>query len=253
MRADFTTHEYPPHAHEAFVVAVTEAGGSVIRSRGQVEQAHAATLFVFNPAEPHSGWMGGSHRWQYRSLYLARSAIDKVARGLGIERVPYFTRNMLDDADLIDGFLALHRALEDGSDVFRARQLLIENFGLLFRRHGSGGGRILPAPRDRALLERATALMQARHGEELRLEDLVDAIGLTIFQLIGLFKRTTGLTPHSYLTQIRLNAACRRLRQGSPIAEAASLAGFYDQSALTRHFKRCYGITPRQFASAANH
>jgi AraC-like DNA-binding protein len=94
--------------------------------------------------------------------------------------------------------------------------------------------------------------MQARHDEELRLDDLAGAVGLTTFQLIGLFKRTTGLTPHSCLTQIRLNAACRRLRRGSSIAEAAALSGFYDQSALTRHFKRCYAITPRQFASAAS-
>jgi hypothetical protein len=90
MRADFTTHEYPPHAHEAFVVAVTETGGSVIKSRGRVEQAHESTLFVFNPAEPHAGWMGRSERWLYRSLYLTHSAIDEVARGLGIESVPYF-------------------------------------------------------------------------------------------------------------------------------------------------------------------
>jgi AraC-like DNA-binding protein len=253
MRADFTTHEYPPHAHEAFVVAVTETGGSVIKSRGQVEQAHSSTLFVFNPTEPHSGWMGGSERWLYRSLYLMRPAIDEVARGLGIESVPYFTRNMFDDADLIDSFLALHRALEEGRDVFRERQLLIDTFGLLFKRHGSGGGRIPPAPRDHALLAQTRALMQARYNEELRLEELAGAVGLTNFQLIGLFKRTTGLTPHSYLTQIRLDAACRRLRQGTPIAETAALAGFYDQSALTRHFKRYYGITPRQFASAANH
>jgi AraC-like DNA-binding protein len=252
MRADFTTHEYPPHSHEAFVVAVTETGGSMIKSRGQVEQAHRSTLFVFNPTEPHAGWMGGSHRWLYRSLYLTRSAIDEVARGLGLENVPYFTRNMFDDADLIDGFLALHRALEDGRDVFRERQLLINTFGRLFKRHGSGGGRIEPAPRDRALLARTRAMMEARFDEQLRLEELAGAVGLTTFQLIGLFKRTIGLTPHSCLTQIRLNAACRRLRQGAPIAEAASLAGFYDQSALTRHFKRYYGITPRQFACAAN-
>jgi len=60
LRADFTTHEYPPHTHEALVVAVTEQGGSLIKSRGQVEEAHAATLFVFNPAEPHAGWMAGA-------------------------------------------------------------------------------------------------------------------------------------------------------------------------------------------------
>ena len=55
MRADFTTHEYPPHIHEALVVAVTENGGSVVKSRGQVEAATPSTLFVFNPAEPHAG------------------------------------------------------------------------------------------------------------------------------------------------------------------------------------------------------
>ena len=29
LHADFTTHEYPPHTHEALVVAVTEQGGSI--------------------------------------------------------------------------------------------------------------------------------------------------------------------------------------------------------------------------------
>ena len=32
---------------------------------------------------------------------------------------------------------------------------------------------------------------------------------------------------------------------------SATGVGFYDQSALNKHFKRCYGITPTQFARAA--
>ncbi|HEX2892341.1 AraC family transcriptional regulator [Vineibacter terrae] len=251
LRADFTTHEYPPHTHEAFVIAITETGGSVIKSRGQVEEAHPATLFVFNPAEPHAGWMGWSHRWRYRSLYLTQSAIDTVARGLGIDAVPYFTRNMFGDADLIDAFLALHRALEDGRDALHEQELLIGTFGRLFQRHGSGGGRIAAAPRDEGALRRAIDMMQARHAEALPLEALAQGVDLTEFQLIGLFKRTVGLTPHAYLTQIRLNAACRHLRHGVPPADAATSCGFYDQSALNKHFKRCYGITPLQFARAA--
>jgi len=59
-----------------------------------------------------------------------------------------------------------------------------------------------------------------------------------------------GLTPHTYLTQIRLRAARELLRRGSPLAEAALAAGFYDQSALHRHFKRAYAITPRQYLAA---
>ncbi|TAJ89656.1 AraC family transcriptional regulator [Reyranella sp.] len=251
LRADFTTHEYPPHTHDALVVAATEQGGSIVKSRGEVTEARVSTLFVFNPLEPHAGWMGWSERWRYRSLYLTREALDRVARELGIEAVPYFTRNMFDDPDLISGFLAMHRAIEQGRDVFRERELLVGTFSRLFQRHGSGGGRIEPAPRDRMLLNRVIERMRADYASDLRLEELAASVGLTTFQLIGLFKRTTGLTPHAYLTQIRLGMACRRLRHSQAIAEVATDVGFYDQSALTRHFKRCYGITPLQFARAA--
>jgi AraC-like DNA-binding protein len=251
MCADFTTHEYPPHIHEALVVAVTEHGGSVVKSRGQVEEATPSTLFVFNPAEPHAGWMGWSERWQYRSMYLTQTALDQVATGLGIEKVPYFTRNVFGDPDLIEAFLAMHRAIEEGRDVFGERELLVGSFGRLFQRHGSGGGRIRPAPVDRQIFLRVKERMHAEYARELRLEELAADVGLTTFQLIGLFKRTTGLTPHAYLTQVRLNMACRRLRHSPVLADVATAVGFYDQSALNKHFKRCYGITPRQFARAA--
>ena len=33
----------------------------------------------------------------------------------------------------------MHRALEEGRDVFHERELLIGSFGRLFQRHGSGG------------------------------------------------------------------------------------------------------------------
>ena len=251
LHADFTSHDYPPHTHEALVVAVTEQGGSIIKSRGLVEEAMPSTLFVFNPAEPHAGWMGWSERWRYRSLYLTQQALDRLAHELGIEHVPYFTRNLFGDPDLIEGFLAMHRALQEGRDVFCERELLVSTFGRLFERHGSGGGRIAAAPSDRELVARVRERMRAEYASDLRLEELAAGVALTTFQLIGLFKRTVGLTPHAYLTQIRLGMACRQLRHQPVLAEVAAAVGFYDQSALNKHFKPCYGITPLQFARAA--
>src|SRR5262249_28253677 len=118
------------------------------------------------------------------------------------------------------------------------------------RRHGSGRLRLEPGPRDRMRLRAAVEIMQVRLTEDLSLAELSTALGLTQYELISLFKRTTGLTPHAYVTQLRLDPACSHLAQGMPIADAALAAGFYDQSALTKHFKRCYGVTPRQFAEA---
>ena len=251
MHADFTTHEYPLHTHDALVIAITEQGGSVVRSRGELQDATPSTLFVFNPEEPHGGWMGQSARWQYRSLYLTRPALDRLAEGLGIDEVPYFTRNTFPDRDLIDVFLAMHRALEEGRDVFHERELLVGGFGELFRRHGSGRVRIECGRHDGAVFSQVQERMREEYAQDLRLEDLAREVGLTTFQLIGLFKRCSGMTPHAYLTQVRLGMACRQLRHCEAIADVATDVGFYDQSALTRHFKRCYGITPLQFARAA--
>lgn len=250
MRADFTTHEFPLHVHEAFVVAVTEHGGSVVKSRGQIEQAHCDALFVFNPGEPHAGWMGRSSHWKYRAFYLAKPAIGSIAQQLGIEHVPYFTRNLFTDRDLIDAFLRLHAACDGAEGVDDRRELMVSTFGKLFERYGSGSGRIAPPPADRELSRRAVELMHQRFAEPLLLDDLARALQLTPFQLIGLFKRTMNLTPHTYLTQVRLNMACWLLKRRYAPAEVAAACGFYDQSAMNKHFKRCYAITPLQFARA---
>lgn len=252
MRADFRTQEFAPHAHDALVLAVTEEGGSEVKSRGAIQRATTGTLFVFNPDEPHAGWMGWSRRWCYRSFYLTQSALDTVRDGLGLPRIPYFTANLFTDADLVAGFLRLHAALAQDADALHRQELLAASFGTLFARHGSKPHGLALAPADRALLNRCIGRMRQSHAEALTLEMLAAEAGLTQFQLIGLFNRGTGMSPHAYLTNLRLRAACRALKdRTAPLAGIAAAAGFYDQSAMTRHFKRAYGITPLQYRSAA--
>jgi AraC-like DNA-binding protein len=249
--ADFTTHEYPAHIHNALMVAVTETGGSEIQASGGSDEAHSSALLVVNPAEPHSSRMNGSRRWRYRSFYLERSAIGDVLRALGVGELPEFSRNILKDSDLIREFLTLHHTLDDGhADQLRRRELLVGAFGQLTSRYGDGGARVPVAPRDRMLLDWVIEVMRDRHPGHVTLADLAAVAGLTQFQLIGLFRKGVGMTPHAYLTQIRLESARAALRRAMPIAEAAIQAGFYDQAALTRIFKRCYGITPLQFVQA---
>lgn len=249
LHADFARHDYAPHSHDALVVAVTEDGGSEFKCRGRTEEATPGSTLVFNPDEPHSGRMGRSRRWHYRSFYLEQPALAALQAMVGAGREPYFRDSMVPDPALSGAFRALHHALEAHAESFVVRERLVDAFGRLFARAEEGRPREA-APHDRRLFQRATVLMRERHAESLTLDAIGAALGLTPFQLIGLFRRTAGLTPHAYLTQIRLEAAIRHLRAGLAPAEAASAAGFYDQSALNRHFRRVYGITPRQYAQA---
>ncbi|MDI3384282.1 AraC family ligand binding domain-containing protein [Xenophilus aerolatus] len=253
LHADFTTHEYAPHAHPSFVIAVTEVGGAAFRSRGRAGVAEPQALLVFNPSEPHSGHMGGSARWRYRAFYLAEPGIRHLMAALGLEQARHFDSNVLGDQALIDAFLALHRAFDadPGPDDPLARhERFVHTFGTLFQRHAVSGQRLPAAPTGAGLLAPVLELLHDAFAERLSLEQMAAAGGLTSFQLIGAFKRTTGLTPHAYLTQLRLRAAIRHLGAGQPLIDAAVASGFYDQSALTRHFKRTFGMTPLQYVRA---
>lgn len=254
LHADFTTHEYAPHVHHSFVIAVTEVGGAEFKSRGQIGIAHQQALLVFNPAEPHSGRMGGSARWRYRSFYLAEPGIKHLMTTLGIDQTRYFGSNIFCDQDLIASFLELHRAF-DGSreqwDPLRQQELFVHSFGTLFQSHAQPGQRVLQAPAaDARVLSPVLELLRDAFSERLTLEQMAAAANLTPFQLIGAFNRMIGLTPHTYLTQLRLRAAIGHLAAGRPLIEAAIASGFYDQSAFTRHFKRTFGMTPLQYVRA---
>jgi len=251
LHADFTTHDYAPHVHDSLVVAVTELGGSEFKSRGRTDIAHPQVLLVFNPAEPHSGRMGGSERWRYRSFYLAERAIKDVLSAVGIDQPGYFTSNVVHDQDLVARFLALHHILDERpQDALLHHELLVGTFGDLLQRHGQAARRIPGAPRDAAALAPVLEFVRDSYADSLTLEQMGATAGLTPFQLIVAFKRTLGLTPHAYLTQLRLRAALRHLQVGRSVVEAALTSGFCDQSALNKHFKRTFGMTPLQYVHA---
>ena len=251
LHADFTTHDYAPHVHDSLVVAVTEVGGSEFKSRGRTDIAHPQALLVFNPAEPHSGRMGGSERWRYRSFYLAEPGIKDVLGAIGIDRPGYFTSNVVRDQDLVTRFLALHRVLDaEPQDALLHRELLVRTFGDLLQRHGQVAQRVPKAPGDVAALAPVLELMRDCYADSLTLEQMGASADLTPFQLIAAFNRAMGLTPHAYLTQLRLRAALCGLQAGQSVVEAALTSGFYDQSALNKHFKRTFGMTPLQYVRA---
>src|SRR6185369_6690010 len=68
------------------------------------------------------------------------------------------------------------------------------------------------------------------------------------FRALRMFKLRYGLPPHTYQRSVRLALAQRALREGQQPAQVAAEYGFFDQSHLTRHFKRFLGVTPAQYA-----
>ena len=62
------------------------------------------------------------------------------------------------------------------------------------------------------------------------------------------FTRRFGVSPHAYVIGRRIDLARGLLLQGARPADVATMAGFYDQAHLTRHFKRHTSATPAAYA-----
>lgn len=97
-------------------------------------------------------------------------------------------------------------------------------------------------------LRRAIDFMHDRMAENLSLTDVAAETGLSVFHFARLFKQTTGLAPHQYLIQCRVERAKQLIvASNSSTADIAQQVGFCDQSHLTVHFRRIYGVTPKKF------
>lgn len=72
-------------------------------------------------------------------------------------------------------------------------------------------------------------------------------VRLSRFQLIRAFRRVTGLTPHAWHMDQRIQQARRELRGGQPLATLAHALGFADQSHFQRVFKAHTATTPGHY------
>lgn len=88
-------------------------------------------------------------------------------------------------------------------------------------------------------------------GHELSLKELAAIAQISQYHFCRAFKQMTGLSPHQYLIQQRVERAKQLLQTGEMSIGAVAIAcGFAHQSHLHRHFKRLTGVTPKTFLNS---
>lgn len=84
--------------------------------------------------------------------------------------------------------------------------------------------------------------------EKITLTELARELDMSHFYFSRLFKISTGITPHQYLIQQRIERAKQLLRQpDKTIADVAMDCGFANPSHFAKHFRKYTGVTPKQF------
>ena len=86
----------------------------------------------------------------------------------------------------------------------------------------------------------------------LSVGELADLVGMSESHFSKLFKRDTGLTPHQFILNERINCSKELLQRGiSRLVDVALDVGFQNQAHFTTVFRNAVGVTPGQFQRLA--
>ena len=90
--------------------------------------------------------------------------------------------------------------------------------------------------------------IEASLGTDIRLDELAAQACLSPFHFSRLFREATGLSPHRYVTDRRVQAARHELTHNdAPLVQIALDFGFGSQANFTRVFRKATGLTPGQY------
>jgi AraC family transcriptional regulator len=116
----------------------------------------------------------------------------------------------------------------------------------ILQTHGSNGTAGLERGKlPSAQLRMVKDLIAHDLAQDISVETLALAVGLSKAHFARLFKNTLGLTPHRYVLRARLDRAIELIRRSNTsLADVAALCGFASQSHLTGVFTKVFGIPP---------
>jgi len=250
--------EFLPHSHSAFTVTVILAG-SLRATIGSADFNLSKGQIAFtNPNENHSANSSGV---EFISVSINPVLVNELVTETGLTRADAdiaFQSNVAQDETVIQiaraiaSEIADRRAGHEAMIEAMVRQLTIH----LLRNHLTvrKTARIelsRAGPVDRRL-RRAIEFMHDNFSRELALEEIASSAYLSEYHFARLFKQITGITPHAYLANLRIERARRMLIETTlPIIEIAATVGYQSQSHFTKVFKSVTGVTPRAYRESA--
>ena len=244
-----SSHVFPRHFHDdLYAIGLMRQGASYClgpsHSEATVRQGQACLI---NPGQVHSGVPISDDTISYTMFYLhadlVRNMAEDMSRRAGT--TPEFTALICDRPDLVMSLHGLAQALAASNGLAR-ESALVRTLGDILGAHG--GVRSKSPEHAPVLVRQAKEILRSHLEQKITLRAMAAMLGVSQYQLLRAFKRQTGVPPHVFRTQQRVERARSLIRHGMVLAEVAQATGFSDQPHFSNTFKLYTGATPGQYA-----
>nr|WP_232504691.1 AraC family transcriptional regulator [Acidovorax delafieldii] len=241
---------YKAHSHPTFSIGAVDqgrsiftgaSGGSVSLSSGSVVFVPASRVHACNPASGTA--------WSYQMLHLDAAWIGAVRHEYAQEKSgAHFERiRIIDEPHVFARFCRLNAMLFSQADPYEKEVALIEFIGECDGALGLHIDEPVVPARVNSLLRPVLEFLHQEATPIVELAELARLAGISRYQLIRTFRTATGMTPHAWLLNRRVNLGRKRILAGENIAAVAYDLGFADQAHFQRVFKAHAGVTPGAF------
>jgi len=234
-----STCAFEPHRHDTYAIGMTTAGIQTFHYRGSRHTCLPGQLHVLHPDEAHDGAAGTDTGFGYRILYIPPELVREALSGRALPFVGDPIQPLVPAAGRIASLLS---DIDEPINELSSAEIAVAVADGLVSLSGC------PERRPAAINVRAVELARdylAAHAREQTSASVLEKIaGTDRFTIARHFRWAFGTSPDRYRTSRRVALARAAIESGQSLAEAASEAGFADQSHMTRQFKRTYGLTP---------
>jgi len=231
--------------HE-FVLQYCLQGDVDFRVENRFYRMTAGTALLLPPNVPHGYHVIRQQEQQYvivhfmlppNSDLLQGNALHAIFNGEEAERVT---------ACLLE-LLAEWNTRELWCELI-APGLLLQVLGLVARSASEAGSVALPLAPSWRNVDTVIRWLHQNYAQDVSIDDMSVAAGLSPAHFCKSFKACTGISPHRYLNQVRVEKARELLCDADMTCAAiAERVGFPTSAALSRTFRKMTGLSPVQW------
>lgn len=236
---------YKPHMHQTFSVGAVEQGDVIYRVEGKTMKLQPGCLALVNPETLHSCNPPESSKRNYFMLHLDVAWCLQVQQSLWqVETFRSVRSPLLEDEPVYEKCMVALKLFMGQGDLLEKEQHLVELAGTIFRLACEPAA-VIEAPSSKIQMLKEQL---AQHlDRDVSLSQLSANLKTNPYTLLRRFKAASGITPHAYRMNCRIEHAKHLIREGADLSQVALECGFYDQSHFHRHFKAITAVTPREY------
>ena len=241
-----STVPFKPHMHQTLSIGAVDQGEVFYNVSDKKAILPPGSLAIINPETLHACNPAVDTERSYYMLYLDTDWCFRVQQSLWeVDSFVEMEKIRVDDDSLYKQYCNTMEHLINAKIHLQQKEQMLFDLAVEVFSVACKPQTIKTERRDS--IDKLKKLLSADLWKDLSIDSVAKELNANPYTLIRSFKAVTGITPHAYRMNCRIEQGKTLLRQGNDITETALECGFFDQSHFHRHFKAMTTITPQEY------